>query len=234
MVKIEEPDEAKAINMMRAISVMLANHHGVRIMDEAIIDSVVLSSRYITARQLPDKSVSLLDTACARVSLSQSTTPAAIEDTRRQITQHETNIISLERENATLGNCDERIAEINAEREELESELEIQTAQWEKELTVVKEIHELQKQVEDDFHAQKLSDEELKADNAPKKLDEAELDTIKTNLHSKMDALTELQGENPLIQVNVDSQSIAEVVANWTGIPVGKMVSDENYQYSRS
>jgi len=109
VVKIEEPDEEKAINMMRAISVMLQNHHGVRIMDEAIVDSVHLSSRYITARQLPDKSVSLLDTACARVSLSQGATPSAVEDTRRSIEQCQTNINSLERENATLGNCEDRI-----------------------------------------------------------------------------------------------------------------------------
>jgi len=227
VVKIEEPDETKAINMMRSISVMLANHHGVRIMDEAIIDSVKLSSRYITARQLPDKSVSLLDTACARVSLSQSTTPAAIEDTRRQIAQHETNITSLERENATLGNCDERIAAINEEKAQLESELEIQTAQWDRERAIVDEIHNLQGKIEDDFHAQDLSEEELKEDSAPKKLDNAERETIKNDLHQKMDELTELQGETPLIQVNVDSQAIAEVVANWTGIPVGKMVSDE-------
>ncbi len=227
VVKIEEPDETKAINMMRSISVMLANHHGVRIMDEAIIDSVKLSSRYITSRQLPDKSVSLLDTACARVSLSQSTTPAAIEDTRRQISQLETNIISLERENATLGNCDDRINEINNERNQLISELEIQSVQWKKETIIVDKIHLLQKKIEDDFHTQSLSDDALEKDNAPKKLDDTTRETIKSDLHHLMDELTELQGENPLIQVNVDSQAIAEVVANWTGIPVGKMLSDE-------
>jgi len=142
VVKIEEPDEAKAINMMRAISIMLANHHGVRIMDEAIVESVKLSSRYITARQLPDKSVSLLDTACARVSLSQSATPAAVEDTRRRISQCEVNITSLERENATLGNCDDRISQLNEEKSELEAYLEIQQLQWEKEKEKVSKIQE--------------------------------------------------------------------------------------------
>ena len=105
-------------------------HHGVRIMDEAIVDSVKLSSRYITARQLPDKSVSLLDTDCAKVSLSQSATPAAVEDTRRIISQCEVNITSLERENATLGNCDARITELSDEKAQLKSELEIQHTQW--------------------------------------------------------------------------------------------------------
>ncbi len=227
VVKIEEPDEAKAINMMRAISIMLANHHGVRIMDEAIVESVKLSSRYITARQLPDKSVSLLDTACARVSLSQSATPAAVEDTRRRISQCEVNITSLERENATLGNCDDRISQLNEEKSELEAYLEIQQLQWEKEKEKVSQIHELQGKIEDDFHAQKLSAADAKKEDAPQKLDDAERESIKTELHKHMEELSELQGENPLIQVNVDGQAIAEVVANWTGIPVGKMVSDE-------
>ena len=227
VVKIEEPDEAKAIDMMRAISIMLANHHGVRIMDEAIVDSVKLSSRYITARQLPDKSVSLLDTACARVALSQSATPAAIEDTRRRISQCETNITSLERENATLGNCDDRIAKLNEDKSKLETELTVQQAQWDKETEKVIQIHQLQGKIEDDFHAQKLSAEETKKEQAPQKLDDAEREAIKADLHQHMQQLTELQGESPLIQVNVDGQAIAEVVANWTGIPVGKMVADE-------
>ncbi|RKZ70426.1 MAG: type VI secretion system ATPase TssH [Gammaproteobacteria bacterium] len=232
VVKIEEPDEAKAINMMRAISIMLASHHGVRIMDEAIVDSVRLSSRYITSRQLPDKSVSLLDTACAKVSLSQSATPAAVEDTRRNISQCEVNITSLERENATLGNCDARIAELSDEKAQLESELEIQHTQWQKEKEKVKQIHQLQRKIEDDFHAQKLTAKEaeqkqLEKKQRPQKLDDAERESIKAELHQHMEELTELQGESPLIQVNVDGQAIAEVVANWTGIPVGKMVADE-------
>ncbi len=227
VVKIEEPAEEKAIDMMRAISQMLQNHHGVRIMDEAIVDSVRLSARYITARQLPDKSVSLLDTACARVSLSQSATPASVEDTRRRITQCETNIISLERENATLGNCEERIAALKEEKIELESHLIEQEEQWGKEKIIVSKIHSLQKEIEADFHAQKLSEEEAKKKDAPKLLSESERDEIKSELHQLMSELTEVQGQEPMIQVNVGSQAIAEVVANWTGIPVGKMVSDE-------
>ncbi|MCW9017839.1 MAG: AAA family ATPase, partial [Kangiellaceae bacterium] len=227
VVKIEEPSEDKAINMMRSISEMLQAHHGVRIMDEAIVDSVKLSARYITARQLPDKSVSLLDTACARVALSQSATPASIDDTRRRITQCETTIVSLERENATLGNNDDRIAALKEEKEQLENLLKVQEEQWEKEGKIVEQIHALQNQIEEDFHAQKLTAEELEKEDAPKLLDDAERDTIKSNLHDLMNELDEVQQEEPMIQVNVGSQAIAEVVANWTGIPVGKMVSDE-------
>ena len=227
VVKIEEPDEEKAINMMRAISEMLQSHHGVRIMDEAIVDSVRLSSRYITARQLPDKSVSLLDTACARVALSQSATPAAVEDTRRRISQCETNITSLQRENATLGNCESRIIRLQEEKAELQSHLLEQEAQWQKEQEKVALIHDLQKKIEDDFHAQGLSAEARKAKDAPQPLSDAERDKVRAELRKLMAELSQLQGEEPMIQVNVDSQAIAEVVANWTGIPVGKMMSDE-------
>ncbi|TVZ38899.1 type VI secretion system protein VasG [Alteromonadaceae bacterium 2753L.S.0a.02] len=226
VVKVEEPTEAKAINMMRAISEMLQSHHGVRIMDEAIIDSVKLSSRYITARQLPDKSVSLLDTACARVALSQSATPAAIEDTRRRITLGESNIISLQRENASLGNCEERIVELQTEKQELEKLLEVQEQQWQTEKEIVDHIHELQKQIEEDFqyslHPEKASEN---PEFTP--LSDEQKNAIQTQLKEHMNKLSETQGDTPMIQVNVDSQAIAEVVANWTGIPVGKMVSDE-------
>ncbi|MDH5407559.1 MAG: AAA family ATPase, partial [Gammaproteobacteria bacterium] len=182
VVKIEEPDEEKAINMMRAISEMLQAHHGVRIMDEAIVDSVKLSSRYITARQLPDKSVSLLDTACARVALSQSATPASVEDTRRRIGQCETNIKSLQRENATLGNCEDRIFRLEQEKEELEQHLVEQEAQWDKEKDIVAQIHELQKQIEEDFNSMSFSEEERKQKGVPQPLTDATREKIKSDL----------------------------------------------------
>lgn len=228
VVKVEEPSEEKAIDMMRAISVMLQNHHKVRILDEAIVDSVRLSSRYITARQLPDKSVSLLDTACARVNLSQSATPAAIEDTRRRIVQCETNIMSLEREHAAMGNCEEVINSLVAEEKSLREKLTRQEEQWEKEKAIVKVVHELQGQIEADFHAsrQPVGEGEEPAET----LSADELQTIKDKLHGQLAELDSVQGEEPMIQVNVDAQAIAEVVANWTGIPVGKMMSDEIQQ----
>lgn len=229
VVKIEEPDEPRAVDMMRAISGMLSNHHRVRIMDEAVVDSVRLSSRYITARQLPDKSVSLLDTACARVALSQSATPASIEDTQRRISLIESNIKSQELEHATLGNGHDRIEELKAQKAELETELENRNAQWEKEKTLVEEINTLQKRIEEDFKAQEQagSNDENDEEQNSKLLDDAEREEIRSKLGELMQQLGEHQGENPMLQVNVDSQAIAEVVANWTGIPVGKMVSDE-------
>ena len=251
VVKIEEPSEEKAINMMRAIAEVLQNHHGVRIMDEAIVDSVKLSSRYITSRQLPDKSVSLLDTACARVSLSQSSTPEAIENTRRNITQAQTTVKSLEREQATLGDHQETIDELNAEQASLSELLVSQEAQWQEELALVAKIHSFQQQIEQSLTASDKSERSAKKikptsneiaentkadaeistntdDKAETKLLTAdEIAATKQELHELMASLTELQGDEPMIQVNVGSQAIAEVVANWTGIPVGKMVSNE-------
>ena len=229
VVKIEEPSESKAIDMMRAISVMLQNHHKVRILDEAIVDSVRLSSRYITARQLPDKSVSLLDTACARVALSQSATPAAIEDTRRRITQCDTNILSLERENATLGNCDEAIEQLKQERASLGETLTKQEEQWQEEKKIVAQIHELQQKIEDDFQLSR-SPVDSRENKDKKPLSPDELQNIKTQLHALIADLEKVQGDEPMMQINVDSQAIAEVVANWTGIPVGKMVANEIQQ----
>ena len=219
VVKIEEPDEEKAINMMRAVSGMLEKHHKVRILDEAIIESVKLSSRYITARQLPDKSVSLLDTACARVALSQSSTPSAIEDTRRQITQCNSTIESLARENASHGNYAHNIELLEQQKAELQSLLAIQEAQWEAENKHVAAIQELQQKIESIFHQQQTPE-------ATPELPQ-ELGDLRTQLSKLRDELAQLQGENPLIKVDVDGQAIAEVVANWTGIPVGKMVSNE-------
>ncbi|MET0356736.1 MAG: type VI secretion system ATPase TssH [Cellvibrio sp.] len=227
VVKIEEPSEEKAINMMRAISEMLQNHHRVHILDEAIVDSVKLSSRYIPARQLPDKSVSLLDTACARVALSQSATPSAIEDTRRQITQCEKTIRSLGKENASTGKYQKRIQVLEQEQKDLQATLLVQEEQWQKEKEKVSAIHDLQKQIEDDFYARNPSYQTKAGATKTQPLPDEELAKVKANLQQLRTELNELQGELPLIQVNVGSQAIAEVVANWTGIPVGKMMSDE-------
>jgi type VI secretion system protein VasG len=227
VVKVDEPDEDKAIGMMRGVSEVLQAHHGVRILDEAIVNAVRLSSRYTTSRQLPDKSVSLLDTACARVALSQSATPAPVEDSRRRIAECDAAMTSLERENAAHGNYEERIAGLTDEKHALAEQLEQQLAQWDKESEKVRQIHALQEQIEQDFHARRLTEEEAKKDDAPEALPDEELARVKSELHRHMDELAELQGENPMIQVNVGAQAIAEVVANWTGIPVGKMVSDE-------
>lgn len=226
VVKVEEPSETKAIDMMRAMAGMLQNHHGVRILDEAIVDSVRLSSRYITARQLPDKCVSLLDTACARVALSQSTTPAPIEDTQRRIQQCELNRHALARENAALGNCDDVIEALQIELVQLQHTLTVQTSQWQREKDLVVAIHDLQKQLEDNFQVRAQAPQ-ISGETTSAELEDAQLASLKTRLRASLAELEQIQGETPMIQVNVNRQTVAEVVANWTGIPVGKMLADE-------
>ena len=211
VVKVEEPDEAKGIIMMRGIVSALENHHNVRILDEAVEDSVRLSHRYITGRQLPDKSVSVLDTACAKVAIGQGATPAAIEDATRRIANLTTEINVLERETITGAPHDDRIAELKDGRTTTENALATLTAQWDKERELIVKIRELREKLEG-------MAKEGKSEGA------AELRSELATINSELAAA---QGETPLMQPVVTSQTIAEVISGWTGIPVGKMVSDE-------
>ncbi|APR68703.1 ClpV1 family T6SS ATPase [Thalassolituus oleivorans] len=216
VVKVEEPSEEKAIDMMRGISESLQQHHKVRILDEAVIASVVLSHRYIPGRQLPDKSVSLLDTACARVALSQSSTPSAIEDAERRIQRATLTINKLERESAATGEHEEKLMALKDEKEQAEALLVILRAQYEQESALISKIRTCRDQIDENF---------LKAEDD--KLTPEALNDLKGELKVLTTELNGVQGERPLMQANVDEQAIAEVIANWTGIPVGKMVSDQ-------
>ncbi|WP_193165768.1 type VI secretion system ATPase TssH [Microbulbifer hainanensis] len=218
VVKVEEPGEEKAIDMMRGIATSLEEHHRVRILDEAIIASVTLSHRYIPGRQLPDKSVSLLDTACARVALAQSATPGPIEDAQRIIARTTTTIEKLQRENAATGVHEEQLALLAAQKAEAELRLERLEGQRRQEVELVEQIHLLRDQIDEQFQS-KLSGEEFQ--------DGAAMADLKQQLAALHSQLQEVQGDTPLMQPAVDEQAIAEVIANWTGIPVGKMVSDE-------
>ncbi len=197
--------------MMRGIVHALENHHNVRILDEAVEDSVRFSNRYISGRQLPDKSVSVLDTACAKVAIGQGATPAAIEDATRRIANLTTEINVLERETITGASHDDRITERKADRTATEESLAKLIAQWDKEKELITKIRELREKLEG-------MAKEGKTEGAAEAREEL----------SKINAeLATAQGETPLMQPVVTSQTIAEVISGWTGIPVGKMVSDE-------
>lgn len=217
VVKVEEPSEDVAINMMRGIADALEKHHQVRILDEAIVASVKLSHRYIPGRQLPDKSVSLLDTACARVGLSLTAKPAAIEDCERRIQQCDATIALLEKENVTSSAHDERLAELRADKANAEQALANHQAQWQKEQELITEIRAVRSQLEENY-VQAEADKTLSAEQVA---------DLKASLQALTEQLRAAQGENPLMQAAVDEQAVAAIVANWTGIPVGKMVSDE-------
>jgi type VI secretion system protein VasG len=212
-VKVDEPDRAKANLMMRGVAAMLEKHHGVTILDEGLEESVRLSQRYITDRQLPDKSVSLLDTACARVALSQSTTPAPIEDLHREIDQLGVAIAILERESALGIDHATAIAEKKEKLEAAKTRVAELEKQWSQEKELVAKIKALRGKLQPADPAAKLSP----ADEEKAK---AELATLNVELDK-------LQGETPLIHPVVNGQVVAEVVAGWTGIPLGKMVRNE-------
>ena len=208
VVKVEEPDENKAIAMMRGLLEKMESHHNVRILDEAIVDSVKLSHRYIAGRQLPDKSVSVLDTACAKVAIGQGATPALIEDATKRIQQLDAEISSLEREQVTGAAHDERLAELKEEKAKHEETLARFNEQWEKEKELVGKIREIRTKLETGAA-------------------DGDAEGLKAELAKLNDELKSVQGENPLMQPTVNGQTVAEVISGWTGIPVGKMVSDE-------
>ncbi len=148
VVKIEEPDEEKAIAMMRGIADKMEEHHNVRILDEAVVECVKLSARYITGRQLPDKSVSVLDTACAKVAIGQGATPAGVEDAKRRIQNLTTEIDSLEREMATGAAHDERLEDLEKKRSETEIKLAALDVQWTKEKDLTNQIKTIRTKLE--------------------------------------------------------------------------------------
>lgn len=209
VVKIEEPSEEIAIQIMRGLAAVMEKHHGVRILDEAVTESVRLSGRYIAGRQLPDKSVSVLDTACARVNLSQAATPAQVEDCQRRITQLQTSIRVVTREIASGDAKDEDLTTLQTDLETCEGLLIELNELWQKEKVHVTKIGELKNQL----------DEAAEAGDVPA--------ALRDSLQAEIKQLRSVQGESPLVHPFVDAQAIAEVISNWTGIPAGRMVADE-------
>ncbi|MBI1181996.1 MAG: type VI secretion system ATPase TssH [Alphaproteobacteria bacterium] len=209
VVKVDEPDEGVGIEIMRRVAGVLAKHHGVRVLDEAVIASVKLSQRYIQGRQLPDKAVSLLDTACARVALSQTSTPSQISDVKRRRQSLDASLQSLQRENLD-GRFDAEIAQLTDEQAKNDAEASALDDRWKREQELVGKILDLKKRLD------------AGADGKPEDLPAAIAE------HDQLAAeLREIQDEDPLVFAVVDAQAVAAVVENWTGIPVGRMVADE-------
>jgi type VI secretion system protein VasG len=231
MVRVEEPDRAKAVAMMRGLSATLEKHHNVRILDEALEESVRLSQRFIPDRQLPDKSISLLDTACARVALSQSTTPPAIEDCTRDIELLDVSIGILEREEVVGVNHNAELTEQREKREKAKKRLEDFKERHKKELDLVKQIQAIRLRLEGPIaaSAKKAAAPAPAAPTPPPPPPPTpeEIVQFKADLAGLNKQLVDLQGEAPLVQPVVNGGVVAEVVAGWTGIPLGKMVRNE-------
>ncbi|MEP1445375.1 MAG: type VI secretion system ATPase TssH [Paraglaciecola sp.] len=234
VVKVDEPSEEKAILMMRNIAGMLEKHHKVEMLDAAIEAAVKLSHRYIPARQLPDKAVSLLDTAAARVAVSQFATPAELEDCKQRIENLTVEQNLLEKE-AAIGVVNQKRMDmivdcLVAEREKEQA----LTEKWQSEKTVVDGVLQARKTLRDLITEQKLSEQQVAAEalnddgTAVELVDNSEaIKEAKAALEQQHQQLAELQGETPLILPACDEQAVASVVADWTGVPVGKMVNDE-------
>ncbi|MER2532474.1 MAG: type VI secretion system ATPase TssH [Candidatus Competibacter sp.] len=218
VVQVGEPSEEKTILMMRGMASTMEQHHRVQILDEALEAAVKLSHRYIPARQLPDKAVSLLDTASARVAISLHAVPAEVEDSRRRIEGFKTELEIIGRETAVGIDTAQREAAATEKLQAEEARLTELEARWQEEKGLVDQILELRAKLRGDGGTV-----EAGAATEP----DPQRQTWLAELHELQTKLHELQGESPLILPSVDAQAVASVVADWTGIPVGRMVKNE-------
>jgi type VI secretion system protein VasG len=208
LVKVEEPSEDVCCVMLRGVVPALELHHNVRILDDGLDAAVRLSHRYLPDRQLPDKAVSVLDTACARLALGQGATPPPVEDAKRIIDDLAVQERVLTREAAVGADHSERLAAIAERRAQVEQELATLQARWEAERTLVSRVRELRETLEKDSRSEGAA-------------------AMRRDLDALNEELSQLQGETPLVRVCVDASLVGEVISGWTGIPVGKMLRDE-------
>ncbi|MEO1616207.1 MAG: type VI secretion system ATPase TssH [Planctomycetota bacterium] len=246
VVQVEEPSEERAILMMRGVASTLEKHHKVKVLDEALEAAVKLSHRYIPARQLPDKSVSLLDTAAARVAISQHAVPAEVDDSRKRIDALNTELRIISDESIVGVETAEREKRAREDLAEEESRLAELEARWNSEKDLVDQILDVrgklrgvtgkiegtQSQLEKAADAEAESvpvqtAEPAESSTSVNMPSDAEREQLLQELKQFQDQLHELQGEHPLILPTVDEQAVASVVEDWTGIPVGRMVKDE-------
>ena len=235
VVKVEEPTEALAAAMLRGMVGLMEAHFNIRVMDEAVTEAVRLSHRYISGRQLPDKAVSVLDTACAKVALGQSATPAIIEDTRKHLDRLDAELAALQRETAGGANHHaERLGELRQLQADARAVLATNEERLSLERALADQIRQLRQQMEnggaeaagseaapaDAVAAEKPAARGKKGAAAAVSPQQAELDRLLAELR-------QLQGDTPMVPLQVDGGVVAEIVSAWTGVPLGRMVKDE-------
>jgi type VI secretion system protein VasG len=214
VVKVEEPSEELACAMLRGMAPLMEKHFGVRVYDEAITEAVRLSHRYIMGRQLPDKAISVLDTACAKVALGQNATPALIENLARKIERIDAEATALEREQGEGGaDAAARLKELRESRAAADEQHKSLSERWEKEKALTAKIIEARAAAA----APAAAGDQAAAGEGGQARD----------IQAMVAELRALQGETPMVPVQVDGHVVAEIVAGWTGIPLGKMVKDE-------
>lgn len=214
-IQIEEPDENRAVVMLRAVADKLEAHHGVQILDTAIREAVRLSQRYISGRQLPDKAISVLDTACARVALAQHDVPPALEEIRQQQAAIEEESARLNRELLVGVDHHDRLCELEAQAQKLQLQAREVEERWQDERQRVGELLAARQRMLD-LSAQPEDDE----------LEQALVECAA--LIGKLEtAAAQLRDEVPLVPDCVDAATVAAVIGGWTGIPLGQMLTDE-------
>lgn len=281
VINVDEPEEDEAIEMLRALVPSLESHHNVIILDEAIVSSVQLSHRYIPARKLPDKAIGLVDTACARVSLSQHSTPSRIEYLNRKVIALETQKHNFEREIKLDYNQQDRVVEIDTEMAEIKTQLIELEGKWQEESRLVQALVEVRQQIlnhvtetvainedtvigiegDDTLATSSIADSNVDIDTINDTASNHYTDKIQSNVDLNLETYTndenqtnslldvsdaiinietlletqkniieqlkQQQNDDPLVLPLVDSRAVANVVSDWTGIPVGKMMKDE-------
>jgi type VI secretion system protein VasG len=236
VIKVDEPSEDKALLMIRGLAPVLEKHHGVHLLDEALEAAARLSHRYIPSRQLPDKAVSLIDTACARVAISQHATPPALEDCQRRISALESELAIIGRESMIGIDHQQRTAGIEADLTSERERIVTLEKAYQKEKELVGEILDLRRKLRLESASapapqvqtrpeEKNGKGEGKPDETKTKAEDRE--ALLSQLRELEKQLSAIQGENPLILPSVDEQAVASVLADWTGIPVGRMVKNE-------
>jgi type VI secretion system protein VasG len=225
VIKVDEPSEDECMIMLRGVIPTLEKHHKVRILDEGLESAVRLSHRYLPDRQLPDKAISVMDTACARLALGQNSTPPTIEYAVRMLDDLEVQARILERESRLGTDHAERLSEIAQQRTATESQLAGLRARWDKEKDLVGRIREIRSKLEDPQPAEASS----AGSGGPQAATQTAIDTetLRKELATLSNELETVQGEAPMMRVTVDAQIVGEVISGWTGIPVGKMLKDE-------
>ncbi len=215
VVKVDEPSEEVAIDMLRGMVQTLEKHHGVEIVDDAVRDAVKLSHRYISGRQLPDKAISVLDTACARVAIGQNGVPPDIESVTREISNAQSQLRIFRHESATGRDHGHAISGLSLELERLQQRKRRLSEKLEEEKGAVAEIVALRKRIADG----------LAEDGTGQESEDGE--DLAASLNRLEKGLDAIQSDEPMIPVCVDSGVVASVISGWTGIPVGKMLADE-------
>jgi type VI secretion system protein VasG len=227
VVKVEEPTEEQCMVMLRGIVSSLEKHHNVRILDEAVRSATKFSHRYLAGRQLPDKAVSVMDTACARLSLGQNATPPLIEDAMRQVDDLDVQQCVLERETAVGVDHSERLANIAKQRTEVAAHLKTLEERRGKELSLVTRIRDIRTQLEAAVAPALTTPAAMSASAGTAAQPATDATALRAELEKLNAELDALQGDSPLMRVCVDAQIVGEVISAWTGIPVGKMQQDE-------